>query len=320
MNDTPSSTSTAASASAPHPRAEEGLTVVTAATSDTGSAVVRALLDSGSAVVAVGRDPERLRPYAERGARTHVSPLDDADRLSAALRGATGAFVMLAPGILPTSTDFQAYQRALIAAQAQAVQEAYRHGSLRRVVTLSGWAANHPDARGPVWGLRRLEEAIDATGVPAVHLRAGSFMENLRADISAIRATGTTGGLVPPDLPLPMITTADVGRVAAEFLRGERAFVPGPVEVAGPADRTLAEATRLIGAAVGADGARYVPRSPGAVRAALIEAGFSTHMAEGVVDMTLDVAEGRIRLLGTGRTITTATTLEQFLATATATA
>ncbi|WP_185947452.1 NmrA family NAD(P)-binding protein [Streptomyces mexicanus] len=312
MNDTHSSADTSAQ------NAEKDLFVVTAATSDTGSAVVRALLESGSAVVAVGRDAERLRPHAERGARTHVSRLDDADGLSAALDGATGAFVMLAPGILPASTDFRAYQQALITAQARAVQDAYRHGRLRRVVTLSGWAANHPGACGPVWGLKRLEEAIDATGVPAVHLRAGSFMENLRADIASIKATGTTGGLVPPDLPLPMITTGDIGQVAAEFLQGDRDFTPGPVEVAGPAYRTLAEATRLIGAAVGVDDARYVLRSRGAVRAALIEAGFSEHMADGTVDMTLDVAEGRIRLLGTGRTITTGTTLEEFLAAATA--
>ncbi|WP_437099700.1 NmrA family NAD(P)-binding protein [Streptomyces sp. enrichment culture] len=310
-------THTSASTSPRHAKSGNDLFVVTAATSDTGASVVRALLDSGSPVVAVGRDAERLKPYAERGARTHVSPLDDADRLSAALDGATGAFIMLAPGILPSSTDFQAYQRSLITAQARAVQEAHQHGSLRRVVTLSGWAANHPGARGPVWGLKRLEEAIDATGVPAVHLRAGSFMENLRADIASIKATGSTGGLVPADLPLPMIATADIGRVAAEFLRGDRAFECGPVEVAGPAYRTLAEATQLIGAALGVKNARYEQRSPQAVREALIEAGFSEHMADGTVEMTLDVAEGRIRLLGSGTTITTGTTLEQFLAAAT---
>lgn len=294
------------------------LFVVTAATSDTGSAVVRALLESGSAVVAVGRDRERLRPWADLGARTHVSPLDDAEGLAEAMEGATGAFVMMAPGVMPGSTDFPAYQRAVSAAQARAVRAAHRQGSLRRVVTLSGWGANYSGARGPVWGLRRLEETIDSTGVPAVHLRAGSFMENLRSDIASIKATGTTGGLVPPDLPLPMIATADIGRVAAEFLRGDREFTPGPVEVAGPAHRTLQEATRLIGAAVGVDDARYVLRSPEAVRASLLEAGFSHHMADGIVDMTLDVAQGRIRLLDADRAITTSTTLEEFLDTATA--
>lgn len=296
--------------------ADSNLFVVTAATSDTGSAVVRALLEGGSAVVAVGRHRERLRPYAELGARTHVSALDDADGLAEAMEGATGAFIMMAPGLIPSSTDFAAYQRAVITAQAHAVQTAHRQGSVDRVVTLSGWAANYSGARGPVWGLRQLEEAIDATDVPAVHLRAGSFMENLRPDIASIKATGTTGGLVPPDLPLPMIATADIGRVAAEFLRGDRDFTPGPVEVAGPAYRTLEEATRLIGASVGADDARYVLRSPEAVRASLLEAGFSHHMADGTVAMTSDVAEGRIRLLDDGRAITTSTTLEEFLASA----
>ncbi|KAB2977573.1 hypothetical protein F8R89_00450 [Streptomyces sp. SS1-1] len=59
--------------------ADSDLFVVTAATSDTGSAVVRALLEGGSDVVAVGRDRERLRPYAGLGARTHVSALDDGE-------------------------------------------------------------------------------------------------------------------------------------------------------------------------------------------------------------------------------------------------
>ncbi|WP_435231247.1 NmrA family NAD(P)-binding protein [Streptomyces althioticus] len=301
-------------------RAGDGpdLFVVTAATSDTGSAVVRALLGGGSPVVAVGRDGDRLQEYARLGARTHVSALDDAEGLAAALEGATGAFVMMAPGLIPGGEDFPAYQHAVTVAQAAAVEAAHRRGSLRRMVTLSGWAANYPGARGPVAALKRFEDAVEATGVPAVHLRAGSFMENLRADIASVRATGGTGGLVPPDLPLPMIATADVGRVAAEFLRGERPFVPGPVEVVGPAFRTLGEATRLIGAAVGAAGARYAPRSPGAVRAALVDAGFSDHMADGTVAMTLDVAEGRIRVLGTERTISTTTTLEEWVAAETA--
>ncbi|MEU5461003.1 hypothetical protein ACH41C_24905 [Streptomyces althioticus] len=276
------------------------------------------MANSGSAVVAVGRSRERLQKYAGLGARIHVSPLDDVNGLAAALEGASGAFLMMAPGLIPDSLDFPAYQKAVTAAQAEAVEAAYRRGTLRRVVTLSGWAANYPGARGPVRALKPFEDAIDATGVPAVHLRAGSFMENLRADIASVKATGVTGGLVAPDLPLPMIATVDIGRVAAEFLRGERAFTPGPVEVVGPAFRTLDEATRLIGAAVGAPDARYVQQSPEAVRAALIDAGFSTHMADETVAMTSDVAEGRIRVLGTGRTITTSTTLEEFLASATA--
>lgn len=109
-----------------------------------------------------------------------------------------------------------------------------------------------------------------------------------------------------------MVATSDIGRVAAEFLRGVRPFVPGPVEVTGPADRTLAEAVRLIGAAVGRT-ARYEVRTADDVRAALTAGGFSDHMADGTVAMTLDVAHGRIRMRRPAGTIVTTTTLEEFV-------
>ncbi|MGW5903900.1 NmrA family NAD(P)-binding protein [Streptomyces althioticus] len=300
-------------------RAGDGpdLFVVTAATSDTGSAVVRALLDGGSPVVAVGRDGDRLQEYARLGARTRVSALDDAEGLAAALEGATGAFVMMAPGLIPVSEDFPAYQHAVTVAQASAVEAAHRRGSLRRVVTLSGWAANYPGARGPVGGAEevrgRRRRQRGAGGPPAGGLLHGEPPGRHRGR-QGHRRHGR------PRSPGPSAADdrhGDIGRVAAEFLRGERPFVPGPVEVVGPAFRTLGEATRLIGAAVGAAGARYVSRSPEAVRAALVDAGFSDHMADGTVAMTLDVAEGRIRVLGTERTIST-TTLEEWVASATA--
>ena len=164
--------------------------------------------------------------------------------------------------------------------------------------------------------MRRLEEAIDATGVPAVHLRAGSFMENLRPDIASIKATGTTGGLIPPDLPLPMIATADIGRVAAQFLRGDRDFTPGPVEVAGPAYRTLEEATGLIGAAVGADDARYISPAPRGRAGRAARGGLQP--PHGRRDRRHDAGRGAgaHQAAGRGRAITTPTTLEEFLATA----
>ncbi|GEL23746.1 nucleoside-diphosphate sugar epimerase [Pseudonocardia sulfidoxydans NBRC 16205] len=290
--------------------------VVTAATSATGSAVVEHLLDAGAQVVAVARDVRRLGAAAGRGARTFTSALDDADRLTDVLADASGAFVMLAPGLIPDCEDFASYQRAVIAAQAGAVGEAFRRGRLRRVVTLSGWAANYTGARGPVWGLRHLEEAIDATGIPAMHLRAGWFMENLLPDVATLRATGELSGLLPASLPLPMIAVADIARVAAELLLGVRPFAPGRVQVTGPADRSLAEAATAIGTAAGIPGARYVELTEETLRTQLRRAGFSEHMADGTVAMTLDVAAGRIHIREADRSVTTTTTLEQFLSTA----
>ena len=43
-------------------------------------------------------------------------------------------------------------------------------------------------------------------------------MENLLPQIGMIQSHGIHGGPGPPDVPLPMIATRDIGEVAAESL------------------------------------------------------------------------------------------------------
>jgi len=52
--------------------------------------------------------------------------------------------------------------------------------------------------------------------MPIVFLRPGWFMENSRWDVAAARENGVIPGFLQPlDKPVPMVATADVGRVAA---------------------------------------------------------------------------------------------------------
>ncbi|MCA1216938.1 NmrA family NAD(P)-binding protein [Streptomyces sp. 8L] len=286
--------------------------VVVSATSNTGSAVADSLLAHGHPVRALGRNAERLRTYGDRGAEVAAVPHGSADELHAGFRGARAAFVMLAPGLIPDSTDYAAHQRRTISALRGALTDT---PGLERVVTLSGWAANYDGARGPVWGLRRLEEAVDTIpGVAAFHLRAGWFMENTLPMIAEIEDTGVSHGLIPADLPLPAIATEDIGTVAAEILAGDRTPSTRVLELPGPADITLAEVTATIGRHLSDPRARYERVDAPTMRAGLLTAGFSAHMADGTVGMTEDVAEGRIRMLRPrDRSTRTRTTFDAFL-------
>ncbi|NJP29404.1 hypothetical protein FLW53_35440 [Microbispora sp. SCL1-1] len=287
--------------------------VVASATSNTGSAVAEALLAAGHRIRVLGRDRGRLQRFAERGAEAAEVRPDDPHGLREAFADARAAFVMIAPGLIPGSTDFPAYQRRVISAYRQALDDL---DGLTRIVGLSAWAASYAGARGPVWGLRPFEEALDTlTGVEVTHLRAGWFMENTLPMIEEVRATGTAHGLIPGDLPLPAIATADIGAVAADLLTGRRRAGTRTLELQGPRDITLDEIVAAIGQAVGRPGARYERIDAAAMRERLLAAGFSPHMADGTTAMTLDVAERRIVMTQPRDAETaTPTTYEEFLA------
>jgi uncharacterized protein YbjT (DUF2867 family) len=68
--------------------------------------------------------------------------------------------------------------------------------------------------------LRFLEQALVDIDLPITFLRAAWFMENAEWDVASARDQGVvTSHLQPLDRPVPMVSTHDVGRVAADLLR-----------------------------------------------------------------------------------------------------
>jgi uncharacterized protein YbjT (DUF2867 family) len=56
--------------------------------------------------------------------------------------------------------------------------------------------------------------------MPVTFLRPGWFMENAAWDVASARDDGVIASYLQPlDKPVPMVATADVGRVAAELLQ-----------------------------------------------------------------------------------------------------
>ena len=65
-----------------------------------------------------------------------------------------------------------------------------------------------------------MEQALCDPGVPIAFLRPGWFMDNAAWDVSSARDSGIISSFLQPlDRPVPMVATADVGRVAAELLQ-----------------------------------------------------------------------------------------------------
>lgn len=227
---------------------------ITGITGKVGGAAARALLASGQKVRAVVRDADKARPWAALGCEVAVAEMEDADALARAFADCTGVFVLPPPCFDPLPGFPEA--RAVIAAVRQALEAARP----ARVVCLStvGAQATQPNLLSQ---RSLMEEGLSPLPLPLALLRPAWFLDNLAWDVAPARERGVLPGFLQPlDRPVPMVSTLDVGRVAAELLRedwqGRRV-----VELEGPARVTQHEIAatfaRVLGRPVQAEA---VPR------------------------------------------------------------
>lgn len=285
--------------------------VITGATSNTGSLVAHQLLAAGQPVRVIGRSLERLAPFLRKGAEGVVAEPMDVAALTTALQGATAAWIMLQPNYIPDSPDFPAYQAQVTSALTQAIAQS----QLPYAVTLSSWGADQPTGTGPVGGLYRLEQQLNALpGLQVRHLRAGYFMENTLAYLPSILTQQQVVSPFHPDLPLPFVATRDISRVAAETLL-HLAFRGQSVgEIQGQRDLSSAEAAAIIGRAIGLPDLGYRQSSVAEFATSLRTAGVSDNVTGLMTEVVTGINAGHLRTSQPrSAATTTPTSFEQFV-------
>jgi uncharacterized protein YbjT (DUF2867 family) len=283
--------------------------VVTGATGHTGSFIAKKLLAQGKKVRVVGRSAERLSSLVSLGAEPFQADITNKENVARAFSGAQAAYVMIPPEM--AAPDFAAYQNAVT----EAVGSALEKGVPAQVVVLSSFGADKPDKTGPIAGLHRLEERLKRiSGLNALFLRAGYFMENTLPQAGVIRQMGATAGPLKPDLKIPMIATRDIGESAAEALlrldfRGFQSQ-----ELQGERDLTMPEATNVIGNAIGKPDLQYHQISYDQFRGVVLQMGASQSVADLFVEMSEALNSGHVRALEPRSAHnTTPTSYEQFV-------
>jgi uncharacterized protein YbjT (DUF2867 family) len=283
--------------------------VILGATGNTGSVVAETLLAKGEKVRAVGRSKERLAALASKGAEAFEGDISDSVSLTRAFDGARAVYFMLPPD--HSSKDYRAYQDRITDAGAAALEVA----RVRYVVTLSSFGADQESGTGPVVGLHYMESRFARiSGLNALHLRAGYFMENTLPQVGVIQNFGMMAGPVRADLALPMIATRDIGATAAEALRKLDFSGQQTRELLGQRDITYTEAARIVGAAIGKAGLTYMQLPADQVIQALTQMGISANFAGLIVEMAGALNDGRMKALEPRSAAnTTPTSFEQFV-------
>ncbi len=220
--------------------------VIAGVSGRTGSVAASTLLGDGRQVRVIVRDEAKGTPWKARGAEVAVASLGDRAALAGALAGAEGVYLLLPPSAFD-ETDIAAGRRKYIDAIAGAVKDA-RPG---HVVLLSSIGSELPSGNGPIQYLHTLEGRLRETGVPTTFLRAAFFMDNWGGMLAGAIEGRALHYAAREDVRFAQVATPDIGRTAAHLL------VEGPprgtriVQLAGPADLSLAESAASIGRAAG---------------------------------------------------------------------
>jgi uncharacterized protein YbjT (DUF2867 family) len=195
--------------------------VVTGATGNAGSAVVRALVAAGESVRALVRDGDGARLPA--GTELAVGDLNDPATLMPHLEGVTGAFLLSGyAGLDETLANM-------------------RRAGLERVVLLSSSAAPGGDETNAVARYHILSErAVRESGLGWTFLQPNTFMTNTFQWLPQLRG-GDVIRAPFPDVRVATVDPDDIGAVAAVALTsaasvGHTYRLSGP-ESLSPADR-----------------------------------------------------------------------------------
>ncbi|QJP11571.1 NAD(P)H-binding protein [Pseudomonas multiresinivorans] len=282
---------------------------VMGATGRTGSRICQTLLEAGVPVLALGRSAERLEALAAAGARIAVGEPHDAAFLTEAFRGADAVYTLLAYG--PDTEDYRNQQ----AAQGEAILQAIRSSAVRRVVFLSSVGAEVASGTGPIISMHDQEQRLRRLPpeVNVLMLRSGALFENLYGALEIVRAYDCYSDAVAADVPVPMVATQDVADAASHALLDRSWQGVLTREVLGQRDISYAEATRLLGAAIGRPELPYVAVPPQELSGALQEAGYSASVAACYAELGEAISSGRVRAQeARSPANTTATRFEDF--------
>jgi len=182
-------------------------------TGQIGGVVGHALLAANQRVRAVVRDAVKGQAWSDRGCEVVLATIEDRASLAAAFREADGVFVLVPPNFdpLPEFPEAQAIGETLRAALVEA--------NPARVVYLSTIGAQATRSN-LLTQHTIIEEALGTLPTPITFLRPAWFMENCSWDVAPAGAQGVIPSFLQPlDRAVPMVATADIGKVAAGLLQ-----------------------------------------------------------------------------------------------------
>lgn len=214
------------------PASKIGKVLLIGVTGGTGGNVVKGFLEQEvTNLRAITRKIDLKRPSLSKlndaGVELFEANLDDEDSLTAAFTGISAVYTHA------TSAD-SAKPDPLEVERAQRVAQAAHKADIKHFVYNSAGGADRNSGIGHIEQKYKVEQILKQAGLPTTILRACLFMEEFWKKYTRPSILkGVFRFSIQPHKPLHLITTKDMGRVAAYVMKHPNHYIGKEIELAG---------------------------------------------------------------------------------------
>lgn len=261
--------------------------VITAPTGTIGRQVLENVLNGGSAVRVVLRDPKRLPSQLREHVEVVQGSHGDPAVVNQAFAGADALF-----WLVPPDPHARSAEAAYLDFTRPACAAMKTHG-VRRVVGVSALGRGTAMAgnAGLVTASLAMDDLIASSGVSYRALTMPSFMDNILRQVATIKTEGLFFAPLSGERKLPMCASRDIAAAAAKLLLDSSWSGRDHVAVLGPADLSFDDMARIMSEVLGKSVAfQQIPGD--AFKTRLLGAGMSEAMAQAMLDMSVAKNEG----------------------------
>ncbi len=254
--------------------------VITGGAGHISKPIAEKLLAAGHLVSVIVRNAANLKELTDKGATAAIGSVDDVKFLAETFESANAVYTMVPPNF--AATDWKGWIGQAGANYAQAIKNA----GVKYVVNLSSIGAHLPDGVGPVSGLYRVEQVLNALkDVNVKHLRPSYFFNNLLANTGMVKHMNIIGSnFGGENFKLILTDTNDIAEAAAEELLNLN-FTAHSVRYIASDERDVNEVAKVLGTAVGKPELPWVVFSNEQAYEGMVQAGLPPEIAKNYEEM-----------------------------------
>jgi NAD(P)H dehydrogenase (quinone) len=274
--------------------------IVTGSLGNISQPLTEILVKQGHTVTVVSSDSKKQTVVKALGAYAAIGSIADANFLTNTFKGADAVYAMIPLSF--TEPDLGAYMHRM----AQNYAEALKETGIKRIVVMSGWAADLVKDEN-------VEHVFDDLNASITIMRPGSFYTNFYQSMDLIKGKGFIGKFLTLRYSgLWALLTGKTGLLMGNYGGDDRIVFVSPKDIAdavaeelllqpkekairyvGSEEMTCNEAAKIIGSAVGKPWLRWVLLSDKEMLQGLKMAKLPEKLAETLVEMQAAMHSGK---------------------------